>query len=127
MNFNLVEIADKIPKFIEDFLQHLDQGIVYLAGTYNLGEKYDLGLFENLPVHIQKVKEKINIDGKDKEFNKVMIISDMFFCLFDQERWNKNNLHLTFWSNIRALVTIKKTVNGDLCRFFWKQKNKRVS
>jgi hypothetical protein len=64
------------------------------------------------------------IDGKEKEFPKILMVSDIFFCLFDQEKWNKNNLHLTFWSNIRSLVTIKKLIKGDTCRFFWKQKSK---
>lgn len=53
------------------------------------------------------------------------MVSDIFFCLFDQEKWTKNNLHLTFWSNIRSLVTIKKLIKGDVCRFFWKQKCKK--
>lgn len=84
-------------------------------------------LLEQLPVYLVKAKEKININGKDKEYNKILLASDMFFCIFDQETWSKNNLVLTFWSNIRALVTIKKTIQGDTCRFFWKQKNKKVS
>jgi viroplasmin and RNaseH domain-containing protein len=53
------------------------------------------------------------------------MVSDVFFCLFDQEKWNKNNLNLTFWTNIRSLVTIKKMIKGDTCRFFWKQRNKK--
>ena len=69
----------------------------------------------------------MNIDGKDKEFPKILMVSDIFFVLFDQEKWTKNNLHLTFWSNIRSLVTIKKLIKGDSCRFFWKQKNKKKS
>ena len=125
-NYKLVDIAEKIPEYISEFLSNLKEGTIYLSGTYTLGEKYDLSLLEQLPVHIQRVKEKIVIDGKDKEFNKIMLVSDMFFCLFDQEKWNKNNLHLTFWSNIKALVTIKKTIQGDCCRFFWKQKVKKV-
>lgn len=124
-SIKIVDIADKIPQFIIDFLNNLKEGTVFLSGNYLLDEKYDLSLFEQLPVYIQKIKERVNIDGKDKEFNKIMVISDMFFCLFDQERWSKNNLKLTFWSNIKSLVTIKKTVKGDLCRFFWKQKSKR--
>jgi len=73
---------------------------------------------------VKKVKEKLIIDGKEKEIPKILLVSDIFFCLFDQEKWSKNNLHLTFWSNIRSLVTIKKLIKGDTCRFFWKQKNK---
>jgi hypothetical protein len=116
-----------IPQYISDFLSSLKEGTIYLSGSYSLGDKYDLSFLEQLPVHIQKVKEKININGKDKEFSKIMMVGDMFFCLFDQETWNKNNLTLTFWSNIRALVTIKKTIKGETCRFFWKQKNKKVN
>jgi hypothetical protein len=122
----LVDIADKIPEFLMDFVENLKDGNIYLSGSYCLGEKYDLSLLEQLPVHIQKVKERININGKDKDFSKILMVGDMFFCLFDQELWNKNNLQLTFWSNIRALITIKKTIQGEICRFFWKQKNKNV-
>lgn len=123
----LIDIADSIPNYVVEFLANLKEGNIYLSGTYSLGEKYDLSLIEQLPVYLFKAKEKININGKDKDFNKILLVSDMFFCLFDQEVWNKNNLILTFWSNIRALVTIKKTIQGDTCRFFWKQKNKKVS
>ena len=111
-NLKLVELAEKIPSYIEEFLKNLEEGNIYLSGSYTLGEKYDLSLLEQLPVYIQKVKEKININGKDKEFSKILMVGDMFFCLFDQETWSKNNLTLTFWSNIRALVTIKKTIEG---------------
>jgi hypothetical protein len=72
------------------------------------------------------VKEKVIVDNKEKEFQKILLFSDTFFCLFDQEKWTKNNLTLTFWANIRSLLTIKKSMQNDLCRFFWKQKNKKV-
>jgi len=70
------------------------------------------------------VKEKIEIDGKIKELNRILVLSDMFFCIFEPEK--KNHLLLTFWATIKSLVTIKKTINGEMCRFFWKQKNKKV-
>eukprot|EP00340_Litonotus_pictus_P002370 CAMPEP_0170517482 /NCGR_PEP_ID=MMETSP0209-20121228/3466_1 /TAXON_ID=665100 ORGANISM="Litonotus pictus, Strain P1" /NCGR_SAMPLE_ID=MMETSP0209 /ASSEMBLY_ACC=CAM_ASM_000301 /LENGTH=449 /DNA_ID=CAMNT_0010802753 /DNA_START=96 /DNA_END=1445 /DNA_ORIENTATION=- len=121
----LIDVAEKIPAYISDFLTNLQEGNIYLSGSYTLGEKYDLSLLEQLPVYLQKIKEKVNINGKDKEFTKIMLVGDMFFCLFDQDMWNRNNLTLTFWSNIRALVTIKKTIQGETCRFFWKQKNRK--
>jgi hypothetical protein len=55
------------------------------------------------------------------------MISDINICLFEQDKWNKNNLMLVFWSNLRSLVTIRKTINGDVCKFYWKQKNKKVN
>lgn len=120
----MIDVAEKIPLYLKEFLKNLSDGNIYLSGAYTLGEKYDLSILETLPVYIHKVKERININGKDKEFNKILLVGDMFFCLFDQEFFNRNNLTLTFWSNIRSLVTIKKTIKGDSCRFFWKQKSK---
>ena len=75
---------------------------------------------------MQKVNEKIMIDGKEKEIQRVLLLSDIYICVFEIQKWKKNSLFLTFWSNLRSLVTIKKTINGDVCRFFWKQKNKNV-
>jgi hypothetical protein len=75
---------------------------------------------------VKKIKEKLNINGKEKEFSRLLIISDMYFLVFDTEIWNKNSITLLFWTTIRALVTIKKLIKNDLCRFFWKQKNKLV-
>ena len=126
-NLKLIDIAEKIPFYISEFLNNLKDGNIFLSGSYTLGEKYDLSFLEQLPVFISKAKEKININGKEKEFNKILLVGDMFFCLFDQDFFNRNNLTLTFWSNIRALVTIKKTIQGDNCRFLWKQKNKKVN
>jgi len=128
VNMKLETIVNAIPAFLEGYLKNLNKGKILLSGNYLLDEKYDLSLFEELPVYIQKIKEVININGKDKEFQRVMIITDMFFLLFEPEKWNiKNNfMKLTFWSNIKALVLIKKNLNNDLCRFFWKQKSKRV-
>lgn len=122
----MIDVAQKLPLFTSNFLNSLKEGTIYLAGVYNLGEKYDLGLIEQLPVHIHKVKEKQIIDCKEKENNKILMVSDMFFCLFEQERWTKNNLTLCFWSNIKALITIKKQISSDQCRFIWKQRNKKV-
>lgn len=128
VNIKLELIVNSIPSFLEGFMNNLSKGKIFLSGNYLLEEKYDLSLFEDLPVYIQKVKEVISINNKDKEFQRVMIITDMFFLLFEPEKWNiKNNfMKLTFWSNIKALVLIKKNLNNEICRFFWKQKSKRV-
>ena len=41
-----------------------------------------------------------------------------------QEKWSKNTINLCFWSSIRSLVTIKKFTKDEICKLFWKQKNK---
>ncbi len=84
-----------------------------------------ISIFISISIDVKKVKEKVIIDGKEKEMPKILLVSDIYLCLFDQEKWTKNNLQMTFWSNIRSLVTIKKLIKGNTIRFFWKQKNKK--
>lgn len=63
------------------------------------------------------------INGKLLEVPKVLVISDIFFCLFEMEKWSKSSMILTFWSNLKSLITIKKLINTNTCRFFWRQSN----
>jgi hypothetical protein len=129
----LDDVINKLPEFVKSYYNQLKDGTLVLFGSYYLGTKYDLTVLDSssvcnlyINIVIRKVREKVMVDNTEKEFNRLLMISDLYFCLFDQERWNKNNLNLLFWSNIRAIVTIKKFIKGDSCRFFWKQKNKKV-
>jgi hypothetical protein len=123
----VVDIVERLPEFVSDYNRQLNEGTLVLVGNYYLGEKYDLSVLESAAIYTKKVREKVMVDNKEKEINRLLLVSDLCFCLFDQERWNKNNLHLVFWSNIRSLITIKKIIKGNTMRFFWKQKNKKVS
>lgn len=146
----MIDLINRIPIFCQEFVKSLSDGILTLVGNYYLGDKYEYSFLESLPVcnnhefidihfikylrenfdiyilDLQNVKEKVLIDGKEKDISRILLVSDVYICLFEQEKWTKNNLLLTFWSNLRSLVTIKKTINGDICKFYWKQKNKKV-
>ena len=75
---------------------------------------------------MRKVKEKIVVSDKEKETERWLMVSDLFFCLFDQEKWSRNNLNLVFWTNLRALVTIRKNVREEIVKFYFKQKHIKV-
>jgi len=53
------------------------------------------------------------------------MVSDLFICLFEEEKWSKNNIYLMFWANLRSLVTIKKNAKEKLVKLFLKQKHKK--
>ncbi len=43
----MIEIVNKIPEFINDYLKYLHDNILVIVGHYYLGEKYDLSILEN--------------------------------------------------------------------------------
>ena len=120
--YKLIDIINKIPKFILDYTKSLNEGFLILAGNFYLGSKYDLDFLEKLPVFTKRVKEKEILFGKYVESNKLLVISDLYFCLYEIDKKNKNKGELTFWSNIKALITIKRIVKENICTFIWRNK-----
>ena len=80
--YKLIDIINKIPKFILDYTKSLNEGFLILAGNFYLGSKYDLDFLEKLPVFTKRVKEKEILFGKYVESNKLLVISDLYFCLY---------------------------------------------
>lgn len=118
----LIDIIEKIPKFIIEYNNSLKEGYLIQAGSYYLGENYDLALIESLPIYTQRVKEIQIINSKTNEVSKLLAISDIYFCLYEYDKKNKGNATLTFWSHIRALITIKRIVKEDIYHFYWRNK-----
>ena len=54
------------------------------------------------------------------------MVSDIYICLFEDEKWNKNSVQLIFWANLRSLVTLKKIAKENIVRFFFKQNHNKV-
>ena len=120
--YRLIDIINKIPQFVNEYLKSLNEGYLILAGKYYLGEKYNLEFLESLPVYSKRIKEKEEINGKHIEVNKLLIVSDLYFCLFEIDKKHKNFGALTFWSNIKALITIKRIVKENECILIWRNK-----
>jgi len=49
---SLIDIINKIPEFVKEFLNNLQEGVLILIGNYYLGDKYDLSFLESLPICI---------------------------------------------------------------------------
>ena len=122
-NISIENIIAKIPHFIICYNQQIKEGYYIIAGKYYLGDKYDLNFIEKLPVYTKRVKQNNNLgNGKNIESNKLLMISDIYFCIFDIDNKNKNIGILSFWSNIKGLITIKRIIHENSIVFVWRNK-----
>lgn len=85
-----------------------------------------MGMLEMLPVFFRKVKEKVTIEDKEKEMERWLMVSDLYLCVFELEKWSRSNLILIFWTSLRALVTIRKNVKEEIVKFYFKQKHRKI-
>ena len=118
-NIKLANILPLIPDFIKKVF--MDGNLIYI-GKYYLGGKYDLKLLERSNYEIKQVKENILINGKWVKYLRLMLISDIYFLLFEIEKWNKNKLTLVFWSSINSIKSIKKILVNNMVFIHWSQK-----
>ena len=118
---SLVHLLDDILEFIKI---NVEKGGMIFCGDYYLGEKYDLRIFQNSCETLSNMKENLIINGKSTKLNRILIISDVYFLLFEQEKWYKNNLTLIFWSSINNLEKIQKVKDNKTVILQWTQKDK---
>ena len=105
---------------------NFERGGLIFCGNYYLGSKYDLRILQKGCENIINVKENSVVNGKKVKFNRVLILSDVYFLLFEQEKWYKNNLTLLFWSSINNIEKIQKVKDNKTIILHWTQKNKET-
>ena len=47
--------------------------------------------------NIFAVKKILLFDGQSIKLNRLVVLSDVYFIMVEQEKWYKNNLILIFW------------------------------
>lgn len=115
----LISLLPLIPQFIEDYFKKSD--MIYV-GKYYLGERYDLKILEKANFEIKHIKENVVINGKWTKFPRLLLISDVYFLLFEQEKWSKNKLKLVFWASINSILIIRKILVNKMLFINWRQK-----
>ena len=121
-DISLENIIGKIPHFIICYIQEIKEGFFTLSGKYYLGEKYDLNFIEKLPIYSKRLKQRDNLGNKIIESNKLLMISDLYFCVFDIDNKNRNSGILSFYSNMKGLITIKRIIHENSIIFVWRNK-----
>ena len=103
---------------------NFERGGLIFCGNYYLGTKYDLRILQKGCQNIINVKENVVVNGKKARFNRVLILSDVYFLLFEKEKWSKTNLTLLFWSSFNNIDKIQKLKDNKTVIIHWIQKSK---
>ena len=119
--FSLVNLLGDIVEFIKI---NFERGGLFFCGNFYLGAKYDLRILQKGCTNIINVKENLKVNGKNVKYNRVLVLSDVYFLLFQQEKWYKNNLTLLFWSSINNIEKIQKVKDNKTIILHWTQKDK---
>ena len=118
---SLENLLGDILEFIK--INHQRGGLIF-CGNYYLGAKYDLTIFKNGCKNIINVKENLVLNGKKLQYNRLLIFSDVYFLLFQQEKWYKNNLTLLFWSSLNNIEKIQKVKDNKTVILHWTTQDK---
>ncbi len=119
---NLDIIINRIPRFIIEFNNSLEEGYLLLVGKYMINHTYSIEKIKELPIFHQNVKQNEKIKKKLMKKNKILTISDLSFCLYEIE--SKHFAKLTFQANLNNLVSIKRNTQENTIIFIWKCNNK---
>ena len=117
-------LLNLLPDILEFIKINYEKGGLYFFGNYYLGGKYDLRLLQKGCENILNVRENLVINGKSLKINRILVLSDVYFLLFEQEKWYKNNLTLLFWSSISNIQKIQKVKDSKTIILQWTQKEK---
>ena len=120
--YSLDIIINKIPRFIIEFNNSLEEGYLLLVGKYMVGHLYSLDKIKQLPIFHQNVKQNERKKYKIIKKNKILTISDLSFCLYEIE--SKHFAKLTFQANLNNLITIKRNLQENKIIFLWKNTDK---
>ena len=121
--FNFRNILSEILEFIK---ANFKKGGLYFFGKHYLGGRYDLRMLKKGcdVKNIFNVKESLVLNGKNIKLNRLVVLSDVYFLMFEQEKWYKNNLILIFWSSISNIQKIQKVKDNKMLILHWSQKDK---
>ena len=119
-----ISLENLVEDLIEFIKINFERGGLIFCGNYYLGEKYDLRILQKGCENIINVKQNLVLNGKNSRFNRVLVLSDVYFLLFEQEKWSKNNLILLFWSSINNIEKIQKVNDNKTLILHWTTKEK---
>ena len=121
--FNFSNLLSEILEFIQ---ANFKKGGLYFFGKHYLGGRYDLRMLKKGcdNKNIFAVKESLILNGKSIKLNRLVVLSDVYFLMFEQEKWYKNNLILIFWSSISNIQKIQKVKDNKMVILLWSQKDK---
>ena len=111
-----------------DFVKiNFQRGGLMFCGNYYLEDRYETRFFDNNKCKvIQNVKQNLVIKGKNTEYNRILILSDVHFLLFKKDKANKNSLILLFWASFNNIEKIQKFSDNKTVILHWITQDKNT-
>ena len=119
-----LDFTNLLSDILEFVKINFERGGLIFCGNYYLGAKYDLRILQKGCENIINVKENLTVNGKNVKYNRVLVLSDVYCLLFQQEKWYKNNLTLLFWGSINNIEKIQKVKDNKTLILHWTQKDR---
>jgi hypothetical protein len=123
------EILEKIPAFIYRVIENTNNKVLVYYGDYYIDKIYDINDFLiNQSLDFFKIKDTVVKKGKQPlEKPRYIILTDVYFLLFDPVPGNKNLAKLIFWGDIRQIMSCKgNTSSSDSILLEWKGDNNQT-
>jgi hypothetical protein len=116
------EIIEKIPNFITRVLENQDNKILVYYGDYYIDKIYDMNEFmTNRDLWFFKVKDVKYSKNKKVEKERFIILTDIYFLLFEPIPNKKNFSKLVFWGDVRQIASSKgSSTDSGLIELEWK-------
>ena len=117
----LEQIILGLTPFLEKVKINQEKKVLIYYGEYLLDEIYDINDFLG-----SKTNEffRVNLISKGNKFQKYIILTDIYFLLFDPVPDVFNFAKLIFYTDIRSFEKIKELENEKIITYEYKNKNK---
>ena len=120
-DFDLNIIVSAIKQFLKNI-----KGIDTRMGYFYIDSQYDLNILNvitegNKNLLFSKVKLMEKVNNRNLEIPVNCLVSEDYFCLFENIPKNKFKIKLTFYSSLKILKSINKSYVGSIITLLWKQ------
>ncbi len=120
-DFDLNIIVSAIKQFLKNI-----KGIDTRMGYFYIDSQYDLNILNvitegNKNILFSKVKLMEKVNNRNLEIPVNCLISEDYFCLFENIPKNKFKIKLTFYSSLKILKSFNKSYVGSIITLLWKQ------
>lgn len=128
----LEEIIIRIPKFVDRLIENTNNKILVYYGDYKIDMIYDMNEFlSNLDLDFYKIYQFVRSKKGPEKVPKerYVVVSDIYFLLFDPVPSSKNLGKLLFWGDIRQSIPCRKSPNSyssECVLLEWKSGNKII-
>lgn len=108
IKISFVEIVENIPTFLQRIYENNENKIMVYYGDYSIDSIYEMNDFlANRELNFYKVNQTYFSGNKQVNKNRYVVLTDLFFLLFDPEPNNLNLGKLLFLGDIRQLSSSK--------------------